>query len=133
MDQPAEDGQFHYSNKELGFSLTLPAEFEYYQTQRKNQTDYTDVEFFVPTADPEYPQEIASYAKAVSVRVYDKKVWETGEGINQENIEDIYQKKIEANNKVYFMKAWRVWPKDWETKWSEEKNVLLPDNFDVIE
>ena len=130
MDRPAEDGEYHYSNQDYGFALTLPAEFEYYQTQKKDKTDYTEFQFFVPTADRTYPQEIQSYAEAVVVRIYTKEQWER---INtQDYVNEIFPVKKEGNGFLYFLKIWPGWPKDWETKWSEEKDENLLTRLDII-
>ena len=75
MDELAPDGYYHYENKDLGFKINLPADFQYYQTQRKEGDDFKHIEFFVPTNDTAYPQEVAGYAKAVVVAIFDSKKW----------------------------------------------------------
>ncbi|MDD5071765.1 MAG: hypothetical protein PHQ42_03450 [Patescibacteria group bacterium] len=121
MDQPAQDGKFYYRNKDLGFNLVLPPEFLYYQTQRKETPDYIDLEFFVPTNDTGYPQEVPSYAKPAVVRIFDKDDWERigGEGIFQK----LGEKKgwfSGGEKKVYSIKFWDEPPVDWLDRWSEK-------------
>lgn len=45
MNVLSDDNQFHYQNRDLKFAIDLPADFIYYQTQRKNEANYIDVEF----------------------------------------------------------------------------------------
>jgi len=132
MDQPAEDGNFHYRNKDFGFNLTLPPEFLYYQVQRKETGDYTDLEFFVPTADQNYYQDVAGYGKVVVIRIFDKNKWE------QMGEEGIYQKVGEKKSwlpgkkdKIYTIKFWNEAPVDWQTKWSEEMEKKIIEGFEV--
>ncbi|MFA4834085.1 MAG: hypothetical protein WC619_04560 [Patescibacteria group bacterium] len=132
MDQPAEDGNFYYRNKDMGFSLVLPPEFLYYQTQRKETADYIDLEFFVPTNDTGYPQEVPSYAKPVVIRIFNEDSWEKASG------EGIYQKIGENKSwwpgkkgKVYTIKFWGEAPLDWQGKWSEEMKQKIIDGFEV--
>ena len=71
MDELGRDNLYHYRNEELGFSLDLPPEFIYYQVERFNAADYTEIRFFVPTSDPNYVYEVVpSYAKPIVIRVY---------------------------------------------------------------
>jgi len=132
MDQLAEDGNFHYRNKNLGFSLVLPPEFLYYQTQRKETADYIDLEFFVPIADTNYHQEVPGYAKPIVIRIFSENSWEQMGG------EGIYQKLGEKKSwwpgkkdKVYTIKFWGEAPLDWQGKWSEEMKQRIIDGFGV--
>lgn len=125
MDQPAEDGNFHYRNKDLKFSLVLPPEFLYYQTQRKETDDFIDIEFFVPTSDTDYLQEVQSYAKLIIIRVFKKDYWE------DKNYESFYQKLKEKRGKIYTIRFWPEPPKDWLPKWSEEMKQNIIDGFKV--
>ncbi|MDD5290854.1 MAG: hypothetical protein PHZ04_01940 [Patescibacteria group bacterium] len=133
MDQSAADGNFHYQNKDLGFSLVLPPEFLYYQTQRKETADYVDLEFFVPTADTNYYQDVAGYGKAVVIRIFNEKSWEQASG------EGIYQKLGEnkgwlpgREDRIYTIKFWGEAPLDWQEKWSEEIKQKIIGGFKVI-
>ena len=123
MDQPASDGQFYYSNKELGFSLVLPAQFEYYQVQRLETEDYIDIEFFVPTVDSETFLNLVGYAQPLVVRIFKK-----------EQIDELgfYEKIAEENNWIYTMKFWQTIPSDWTEKWSEEIKQEIKKSFKII-
>ena len=132
MDQPAEDGNFYYRNKDMGFSLVLPPEFLYYQTQRKETADYVDLEFFVPTADESYYQDVPGYGKAVVIRIFNENSWEqaSGEGIYQEVGEDKNWWPGEED-KVYTIKFWGEAPVDWQGKWSEEMKQIIIEGFET--
>jgi Zn-dependent protease with chaperone function len=39
MDRLAKDNLYHYVNEDLKFSIDLPKEFIYYQTQREETND----------------------------------------------------------------------------------------------
>jgi len=132
MDQLAEDGNFHYRNKDLGFNLVLPPEFLYYQTQRKETADYIDLEFFVPTADRNYYQDVPGYGKPAVIRIFNKDSWE------QASRGGIYQKLGEKKSwwpgrkdKVYAIKFWDEVPLDWQGKWSEEIKQGIIEGFKV--
>jgi len=129
MDKPAQDGQYHYLNKDLGFNLTLSEEFIYYQTQRKKINQATLVEFFVPTSDRDYPQEIQSYAKPVTIAIFDNKYWDSL-GENQD--EKIFYKEIKRNkHKVYTIKFWDSVPEDWKEKWDKDLEEEIKNNFSL--
>jgi hypothetical protein len=117
MDQLAEDNKYHYQNRTLGFALNLPSEFEYYQVQRKNTNYYIDIEFFVPTSDKDYLQEVPSYAKPVIVRIFSRNVWE---GIEDDKYKSIFQEVGQKGNKVYTIVFWDNIPSDWQNKWSKD-------------
>jgi len=123
MDQPSADGNFYYNNKDLGFNLVLPPDFLYYQTQRKDGGNFIDIEFFTPTSDTAYPQEIQSYAKPIVVRVFNNKdLW------NENGDKNGFQ-KLEKGNKIYAIKFWDKAPADWKDKWSEEMKKGIIDGF----
>lgn len=127
MDQLSKDGNYHYKNKDLEFSLVLPPEFIYYQTQRKEAgNDFIDIEFFIPTADTAYHQEVQSYAKPIVIRVFSKDFWQ-----NQERGKALYQKLAETRNKIYTIRFWDEPPADWANKWSEEMQKKIIENFVV--
>ncbi len=127
MDQLAEDEKYHYRNKGLGFNINLPKEFKYYQTQRKENKDFIDIEFFIPTSDISYPQEVPSYAKSIAVRVFDKNTYDA---IVEEN-RAIYEKIGEKRKKIYTIKFWDKVPGDWVDKWSEDMKNDIVRSFEV--
>ncbi|KKQ62043.1 MAG: hypothetical protein US81_C0002G0016 [Parcubacteria group bacterium GW2011_GWE2_38_18] len=113
----AQNGVYNYSNEDLGFTVNLPAEFQYFQTQSKQGDGYKDIEIFIPTTDKAYNQEVPDYAKPLVVRVYEKDKYKEEPG---------FEKKGETDDKVYALKFWNDLPKEWEGKWSEEmKNYIL--------
>ncbi len=127
MDQLAKDGYYHYSNKDLGFSLNLPKEFIYYQTQREESNDYIDIEFFVPTSDTSYRQKVPGYAEAILVRVFVNENWDE----ILEQAEDGKQYKIAGrkNKKVYTLKFWKKLPSDWQDKWNRKMEEEIQNSF----
>jgi len=129
MDRPADDGRFYYTNKDLGFTLVLPPEFLYYQTQRLETDDYIDIEFFVPTSDRAYPQEVPSYAKPIVVRVFTRDAWGSISGNSE--MKSIYEKVGEKGEKIYTIKFWKKIPADWEDKWTELSKFNITNNFNL--
>jgi hypothetical protein len=129
MNQTADDGKYHYNNADLGFSLDLPKEFEYYQTQRKNNTDYTDLEIFIPTSDTKYAQEVPGYAKPVTIRVVKLKVWDATDNIFDKTAAKEIGRK---GDNVYSIMFWDTVPKDWKTKWSSEMEKDIINNFKML-
>lgn len=128
MDKLNTEGFYHYTNRGLGFGLFLPPEFEYYHVQRKNTENFVDIEFFTPTADTSYYQEIQSYAKPIVVRVWNQKYW------NELEMDDDKRAFIETGrkrSKVYTIKFWDAVPNDWEEKWSQEMGQGIIDRFEV--
>lgn len=128
MDQPAEDGKFYYNNKDLGFSITLPPEFLYYQTQRKETGGYKDVEFFVPTTI-EFKHEVPGYAKPIVIRIFEKQAWEK---INENDRTTNYSEVGEKDGRVYTIKFWELPPDDWKDKWTENMKKEILDSFKAI-
>jgi len=120
MDQLAEDNLFHYSNEKSAFSVDFPEQFIYYQTQRKDTKKYEEVQFFVPTSDRDYPQEIQSYAKFLSVRVYRDEDYEK---------EDNFVEFSKRDGKKYIAIFWDVIPKDWSDKWDESVKKDIVSSF----
>ncbi len=127
MDQLFENGAYHYRNKDLGFTIVLPAEFEYYQTQRKETEEFVDLEFFVPTADTDYLQEVPGYAKPIVIRIFSRDVWESVSSGD----EALYQKLGDKGKRVYTIRFWQELPVDWQGKWSEEMRSKIIDGFEV--
>ncbi|HMB65568.1 MAG TPA: hypothetical protein VKO42_01720 [Patescibacteria group bacterium] len=110
MDQPAEDGNFHYRNQSLGFEVTLPPSFEHYQTQRREKNDYTEIVFLVPTSDTSAFQVVSGYGKPLTVRVYKQK---------KENYGD-FREFAQKDGNYYTVDFWERIPRDWQNQWSEE-------------
>jgi len=125
MNELAKDGNYHYQNKDLGFSLVLSPEFIYYQTQRKNMDDITDIEIFVPTNDVSYPQEVPSYAKPIVIRIFSNDYWSN----SKEEERGIYQKIGVKGTFVYTIRFWDYAPTDWTDKWTEEMKNEIIKNF----
>ena len=128
MDQPGEDGSYYYQNIDLGFSLKLPPEFQYYQTQRKETEDYIDIEFFVPTADTAYSKEVPGYGKPIIIRAFDGEVWE--DMIDNE-YKLMYQELVDKGGRVYTIRFWDKIPTDWQDKWNEKMEESIIKSFVV--
>jgi hypothetical protein len=129
MNQLSADNRFHYINDNLGFSINLPKEFNYYQTQRNNNTDYTELVFYVPTSDRQYSQEVIGYAKPISLRIYNKELFNKwpAEDTRKANFTVIKEK----DDKVYAIKFWDKIPIDWQSKWSEALKKDILDNINI--
>ena len=127
MDKAADDGRFYYTNKDLNFTLVLPPEFIYYQTQRVETDDYIDIEFFVPTSDRAYPQEVQSYAKPIVIRVFTSDAW--GNIASDSEIKSVYETLGEKGDRVYTVKFWKNIPADWGGKWTELMHENIKNNF----
>jgi hypothetical protein len=125
MDQLNSKGVYPYSNDMLGFNLSLPKEFQYYQTQRTNFTNYTDLDIFVPTADTNYAEQLPGYAEPVIVRVYDKSTYD---GLAAD-IKAQSAKVAEKGGKVYTMIFWANIPSDFKDKWSDAMKQQLIKDF----
>lgn len=123
MDELSSDGQFHYKNDSLGFSVSLPKEFKYYQTQSKKEQDFQVLEIYVPTSDRTYQQEVSGYGKAIEVRAYPESKWNKDDFGN--NAKDVGKK----NGLVYEMILWKNIPKDWEQKWNKDMEKSIFDSF----
>lgn len=112
-----KEGGFRYNNDYLGFSLDLPQEFQYFQTQKKQINDSNDLEIYVPTSDTAYVQEVPGYAKAVIVKVSPKKDFKDQPG---------FEKIGENKNNIFTIQFWNRAPKDWQDKWNDQmKNKIL--------
>lgn len=118
MDQLNKEGVYNYRNEDLRFSLSLPAEFVYYQTQSKEGDGYKDIEFFVPTSDTQYPQEVQSYAKPIVVRVYKIDKWKSLAENNSRP--EGFELVKEDKDRIYLIKFWDREPVDWQDKWTDE-------------
>lgn len=120
-----EENGLRYENDSLDFEIYLPQDFEKLITQRKNEEEYTDIEFFVPTSDRTRELEVKSYAKPVVIRVFkDANESDFSEKIDFEILES-------GNNNVYAIKFWDYVPEDWQDKWSEEIEKEITKSFDL--
>lgn len=126
MDRPAEDGRYYYQNKDLGFKVTLPAEFIYYQTQRVATEDYIDIEFYIPTSDTEFVQSVPGYAQAFVVRVYKKAGWDK---VNHNEATAIYKKFGTSGDYTLTYHLADNMPKDWQEKWTEDFKNSIKNNL----
>jgi hypothetical protein len=122
MDEPGKDGKYHYQNNDLGFSLVLPEEFIYYQTQRKSGDGFIDVEVFIPSSDLEQQIDVPGYAKPMFVRIYEKDAYQAENGL---------QKIGENDEKIYAVGFWSDVPSDWEEKWDEKLKNFLINNINI--
>jgi hypothetical protein len=127
-DRPDENGNYHYINKDLDFSLVLPPDFSYYQTQRKSNEDYTDIEFYIPTSDLNYHGDVPNYARIVVVRIFGLKTWEK----IADSEKSVYGKVGEKDERVYTIKFWEITPADWQDKWSDDIKNSIIKNFMLI-
>jgi hypothetical protein len=137
MDVPATDGNYHYSNKDLGFSIILPAAFQYYQVQRVEKPDYIDIEYFVPTSDTGYFQPVPGYAMPLIVRMIKTQAWqkmEANQGSSTISGLVIPSDTIGAksDNYVYVLKFWNSYPEDWQQKWNDSMKQDIISSFKKI-
>lgn len=121
MDQLASDNKFHYTNESLGFSVNFPEQFIYYQTQRNDAKSIRSVEFFVPTSDREYPQDIQSYGKFLVVNVSEKDL----------SLQDGFLSFGEKGNEIFSYSFWQKVPNDWQDKWSDEVRNEIISSFKI--
>ncbi|MCU0679644.1 MAG: hypothetical protein MUC28_04345 [Planctomycetes bacterium] len=127
MDQPAADGSYYYQNPDLGFALTLPPDFEYYQAQRTARANHTELALFVPTGDTSYPQDIPGYAQPVTVRIFPRTEWE--KTASEEDYKDSNRFVRENKGRVYVLVFWDERPADWQVKWSDDMKQKISDSF----
>ena len=128
MDQIGKNGNYHYQNKDSGFSFKLPPEFQYYQTQRKETEDYIDIEFFVPTTDVTCSREVPGYGKPIVIRVFDGETWQS---MTDNEYKLIYQELVDKDDRVYTIRFWNKIPFDWQDKWKEEMKETITESFIV--
>jgi len=128
MDELGRDNLYHYRNEELGFSLDLPPEFIYYQVERFNAADYTEIRFFVRTSDPNYVYEVVpSYAKPIVIRVYSEAAWNQLE--DDDEGKQAFEKKMTKNGRVYVIQFWDHQPSDWQDKWSDDMKSAISESL----
>jgi hypothetical protein len=130
MDVLAADGNYHYNNKDLSFSLALPPAFIYYQVQRVDKPDYIDIEFFVPTSDRAYSE----YAQPLKVRAIKMDSWKKLQA-NQgsSTVNNLVDKNdtiaAKSGDYVYFLRFWNEYPSDWQQKWSDSMEQVIISGF----
>lgn len=129
MDRPADDGKFYYTNQLLGFNVVLPKEFDHYQTQRVAKDDYVDIEFYVPTSDTVYVQEVSGYAKMIVIRAYKKPGWDK---VNHNEKTTIFKKFGETGGNVLTVYFNDVIPKDWKDKWTDQLKNDIKNNLSIV-
>ena len=130
MDEQADDGKYHYRNSELGFNITFPEEFKYYQTQRKNYQEYVIMEYFVPTNDVDYPMDVPSYGLPVEIRIFSGENWD--EILEGELNGTEYIKLGEKGGQTYTIKFWERIPSDWTERWNNELKQGIIDSFIIM-
>jgi hypothetical protein len=118
-----DNGSYVYTAKDLGFGLTLPKEFQYFQTQRQNKGDYTDLQIFVPTSDRDFPQLVPGYAEAITIRVVTNK---------QHQPESGFELIGSAEDRSHYILFWSNVPKDWQDKWTPAMKKQIIDSFKKI-
>lgn len=129
-EQAPEVKNYFYQNKDLGFSLELPPEFMYFQTQRKKGEDFIDLEIFVPTSDVDYPQEVQSYGKPIVVRIFNSR--EAWNKVDEAEKTSFYREIGEKKGKVYTLKVWKDLPLDWQGKWTFEMEEKIVKLFKIL-
>lgn len=127
MSQVSSDGKFHYQNPDLGFSVDFPQVFQYYQVQRVNNDKYTEMQFFVPTADKNYPQQLKDYGRYMVIQIYEKNYWESLK--DKKYIEDVYENLGEHDGRYYLVSFWKMEPSDWSGKWSMDVQREIVSSF----
>jgi hypothetical protein len=129
MDEVSEKGFFHYTADDLGFGLYLPRDFIYYQVQRQQNDNFTDVQFFVPTTDKSaFDPNFEGYTKPVTVRIFNEKYWNSS--LNGDEKKD-YTKLGEKNKKVYTMLFWEKPSADWSVKWTDEMIKSIVEKVEI--
>jgi hypothetical protein len=130
MDRQAKDGNYHYENADLGFSVVLPPEFIYYQTQRQTFIGYTDLQIFVPTSDPNFVnRQPSAYAMPITVRVYEEATYDAIQDADEKAEYALVGRK---NGKAVTIKFWSSFPQDWEGKWTDEMREMIVEGVEMI-
>lgn len=111
-----DQSSYVYKNDDLGFSISLPRDFDHYEVQRKNLGAKTDLEFYVLTNDASIITDFKGFGKIMTIRVTDDAPDES-EG---------FTKLGTTKKKSYSLKFWDEAPKDWEIRFNETfKNDLI--------
>ncbi len=126
-DKATADGTYFYRNEALGFSILFPKTFEHYQTQRTSGVGYIDLEIFVPTSDLRFGKQVQGYATPVTLRVFEKNVWEE---ISQGK-DNTYKYLGEKKDKVYTITFWELAPSDWQADWSGSTEETIINSFEI--
>jgi hypothetical protein len=126
-DYRDSEGNYFYENRDMGFNISLPPEFIYFQTQRSGNNSFSDLEIFVPTSDPNFTFAVPpSYARPILVRI-----WRSLDEWQQENQDD-YVVFGEKDGRVYTLKFWDEPTIDWQDKWSDEMKVKLGQSVKML-
>ena len=88
---------------------------------------FSDIEFFIPTSDTEYPQEVPSYAKPIVIRVYSSNFYQSIEE-EHEDRED-YKYIGEKAGRIYTIKYWDKEPEDWKKIWNKDMANEIKDSI----
>lgn len=127
MDEIDKQGFYPYHNDFFNFDLSLPKEFQYYQTQRIDNANYTEVDIFVPTADTTLIEQVPGYAEPIAIRAYDKKTFDALTEADKAGLTKVGEK----GGKVFAMKFWDKIPSDWKDKWTDAMKQQLIKNFQL--
>ena len=128
MNELAEDNLYHYENKVLGFRIDLPPEFIYYQTQRHDFAEFSDLEILVPTGDPEFVGVVPNHASPLTIRVFNRASWEETVS-NDDKMKNTYEKIGEKDEKIYTIYISDNMPSDWKEKWTPEMIDTIKKSF----
>ncbi len=124
MDQLGDDNSYHYKNEDLGFQVSLPESFEYYQTQRKEKEtgteDYSEIIFLVPSSDPDFFEDVSGYARPLTVRVHYISIGDSY---------DDWYLFGEKDRLSYTAKFWEEVPEDWQDIWNEEMKESIKQSL----
>ena len=128
MDEQAKDGNYHYENFDLRFQVVLPPEFEYYQTQRKTEERWTDIEFFIPSNDIEFPQEIPNYWMPLVIRVWNEDDYAA---TLVPGGTPLYTSFGTKRGYTYTYLFEENLPLDWKDRWSEDIVGFIIENLSI--
>jgi hypothetical protein len=129
MDELNAKGVYPYQNIALGFNLSLPQDFKYFQTQRVDTGEVKSVEIFVPTADRNFGQAFPmGYAKPVVVDVINKRYYENNMGDAEKQA---LTKLAEKGDQVYAIEFWDAIPNDWKSKWTDQMKKQIISGFSL--
>lgn len=124
MNVLGDNNQYNYKNQGMGFSVSLPKEFEYYQTQSIINDEFKSLEFYVPTSDTNYKQQVPGYGKSLEVRTYTSQAWESANKASSDE-------PIKKGDKIYLLKFWDTIPSDWRAKWNDNLAKGIKDSFKI--
>jgi len=114
----SEQESYVYKNADLGFTITLPKDFNHYEVQRKNLGDKTDVEFYVLTSDQTFVTDFKGFGKIMTIRVASNEAGSDG-----------FVNLTKTKDKFYFVKFWEAAPEDWKERFNNEFKKELTSSF----